>query len=130
MADKQAVTPAEIGQSIFGMLSSMFAALSATVITTAVKGTKLIDKTLNVAINSVSAAENITEAVEKRSKIYGEGMVRNGALAERESELKHILRLRNLEKQESSVGSVAPQSETVTPTIKTTKAKAKAKATK
>jgi hypothetical protein len=99
----QTISPSEVGASIFGMLSGMFSAISNTVITTAVKGTKLIDKTLNVAINSVSAAENISEAVEKRSKTYGEGIVRNGKLAERETTVKYVLRLRNLEKQEAAV---------------------------
>lgn len=91
----------QIGSTIFGMISGMFAALSTTVITTAVKLTVLIDKTMNVGINSVSALENITEAVEQRSKIYGKGMVSNGELAERETKLKYLLRLANLEKQES-----------------------------
>lgn len=95
----------QIGSTIFGMLSGMFAALSNTVITTAVKATVLIDKSMNVGINSVSALENITEAVEKRSKIYGDGMVSNGELAERETRLKYLLRLNNLEKQESQAPS-------------------------
>jgi hypothetical protein len=92
----------QVGSTIFGMLSGMFAALSNTVITTAVKATVLIDKSLNVAINTVSAAENVTVAVEQRSKIYGDGIVRNGELAERETTLKYKLRLKNLEKQEAS----------------------------
>jgi hypothetical protein len=91
----------EVGSTIFGMISGMFAALSTTVITTAVKATVLIDKCMNVGINSVSALENITDAVEQRSKIYGAGMVSNGELAERETKLKYILRLKNLENQEA-----------------------------
>lgn len=102
MSTPQPINASQVGSTIFGMISGMFAALSTTVITTAVKGTTLIDKTLNVAINSVSAAENISEAVEKRSKIYGDGIVSNGELAERETRLKYILRLKNLEAQEKS----------------------------
>jgi hypothetical protein len=55
---------------------------------------------MNVGINTVSALENITDAVEQRSKIYGAGMVSNGELAERETRLKYKLRLKNLENQE------------------------------
>ena len=102
MSATQTLSASQVGSSIFGMLSGMFAALSNTVITTAVKGTVLIDKSLNVAIHGVSAAENISEAVEKRSKSYGEGIIANGELAERERTLKYILRLKNLEKQEET----------------------------
>lgn len=92
----------QIGTSIFGMLSGMFGALSTTVITTAVKFTLLMDKSMNVCINLVSAAEHVSDAVDKRANIYGEGMVSNGRLAEREIKLKHMLRLANLEKQEAT----------------------------
>lgn len=102
----------QVGSTVFGMLSGMFGALSNTIITTAVKSTVLIDKTLNVAINGVSAAENVSEAVEKRSKIYGDGIVSNGKLAERETKLKYLLRLKNLENQEKSAPTIQVAAET------------------
>ena len=92
----------QVNTTIMGMTSAMFTSLAATVVTLAVKSNLLVDKSFNVAIHGVSAAENVAEAVEKRSEIYGHGIVANGALAERETTLKHRIRLANLERQESA----------------------------
>lgn len=99
----QTIHPAQVNTSIFGMASAVFTATCGTLITVAVKGNTLIDKTANTLIHGVAAAENIAKAVEDRSKIYGEGLVRNGELAERETTLKYQLRLANLERQEEAV---------------------------
>jgi hypothetical protein len=97
------INPNQINTSIFGMASAVFTSVCAMLVTTAVKGNLVVEKTANTLIHGISAAENIAEAVEGRSKIYGEGMVRNGELAERETTLKYKLRLANLERQEEIV---------------------------
>ena len=97
------LNPAQINTSIFGMASAVFTSMAAVLVTTAVKGNILVDKTANTLIHGVSAAENVACAVEQRSKIYGDGMVENGRLAERETQLKYLLRLANLERQEEAV---------------------------
>lgn len=97
------VSPHQVNTSIFGMASAVFTSVCAALVTTAVKGNTLIDKSANTLIHGVSAAENVAEAVERRSKIYGDGIVRNGELAERETTLKYQLRLANLEKQEEAI---------------------------
>lgn len=97
------VNPNQVNTSIFGMASAVFTSAAAALVTTAVKGNTLIDKTANTLIHGVSAAENVAEAVERRSKIYGDGIVNNGELAERETALKYKLRLANLERQEAAV---------------------------
>lgn len=93
----------QVNTTIFGMASAMFTSIAAMVVTTAVKSNTLVDKTANTLIHGVSAAENVAEAVERRSKVYGDGIVRNGELAERETTLKYKLRLYNLERQEQRV---------------------------
>lgn len=97
------INPNQVNTSIFGMASAVFTSLCTALVTLAVKGDILIGKSANTLIFGVSAAENVAEAVEKRSKIYGDGIVRNGDLAERETTLKHKLRLHNLEQQEKAV---------------------------
>jgi len=97
------LNPAQINTSIFGMASAVFTSMASVLVTTAVKGNVLVEKTANTLIHGVAAAENVAEAVERRSKIYGDGMVRNGELSERETELKYLLRLANLERQEEAV---------------------------
>ena len=92
----------QINSSILGMSSAVFTSLAATVVTFAIKSNVLVDKSFNVAIHGVSAAEFIAEAGEKRAEIYGQGIVNNGALAERETTLKQKLRLHALEKQEKA----------------------------
>jgi hypothetical protein len=101
------INPAQVNTSIFGMASAVFTSMCAALVTTAVKGNTLIDKSANTLIHGVSAAENVAEAVERRSKIYGDGIVRNGELAERETTLKYKLRLTNLERQEQAVANGA-----------------------
>lgn len=96
----QAINPAQINTSIFGMASAVFTSACAMLVTVAIKSNTLVEKTANTLIHGVSSMENVAEAVERRSKIYGDGMVRNGELAERETELKYKLRLANLERQE------------------------------
>ena len=92
----------QINTSIMGMTSAVFTSLAATIVTFAIKSNTLVDKTFNVAIFGVSAAEHIAEAGEKRAEIYGKGIVANGALAERETTLRARLRLYNLEQQEKA----------------------------
>lgn len=99
------VSPHQVNTSIFGMASAVFTSLCAALVTTAVKGNTLIDKTANTLIHGVSAAENVADAVEKRSAIYGQGIVNNGELAERETTLKYRLRLANLERQEQAIAN-------------------------
>lgn len=93
----------QVNSSIFGMASAMFTSVAAAVVTTAVQSNRFIDKTFSVMVHGVSAADNVASAVERRSQIYGEGIVRNGELAERETTLKYKLRLHNLEEQERRV---------------------------
>lgn len=97
------LNPNQVNTTIFGMASAVFTSACAALVTTAIKGNTLIDKTANTLIHGVSAAENVAEAVERRSKIYGDGIVRNGELSEREITLKYKLRLANLEKQEAAI---------------------------
>lgn len=95
--------PEQVNTSIFGMASAVFTSACAALVTTAVKGNELITHTANTLIHSASAAENVTAAVEKRSKIYGDAIVENGKLAEREGTLKHQMRLYALEAKEKAV---------------------------
>lgn len=88
---------------VFAMASAVFQAACGMLVTTAVRGNQLVDKTASTLIHGVSAAENISIAVEERSKIYGDGIVRNGELAERETTLKYRMRLASLEKQEADI---------------------------
>jgi hypothetical protein len=99
------INPNQVNTSIFGMASAVFTSACAMLVTTAVKSNVLVDKSANTLIHGVSAAENVAEAVEKRSAIYSDGIVRNGELAERETYLKSKLRLHNLEKQEAAVAA-------------------------
>lgn len=95
--------PNQVNTTIFGMASAVFTSAAAALVTTAVKGNSLIEKSANTLIHGVSAAENVAKAVEKRSEIYGNGIVNNGELAERETTLKYKLRLAALERQERAV---------------------------
>lgn len=95
--------------SVLGVLSATVTALGTTVITTAVKSTTLIDKSMNVLIHGVSAAEHIADAGEKRAKIYSDAIVKNGDLAEREGVVRAKLRLIALEKQEAATGATKPK---------------------
>lgn len=92
-----------VSGGLFAMASAVVQAACGMLVTTAVRGNQLIDKTASTLINGVSAAENISIAVEQRSKIYGDGIVRNGELSERETTLKYRIRLHNLEKQEKDI---------------------------
>ena len=94
--------PHQVNTSILGMISAVITALCSVVVETAIQGNILIHKSFNVAIHGVSAAEHIGQAVEGRAEIYGQGLVANGVLAERESLLKSKLRLWNLEAQEKA----------------------------
>lgn len=93
----------QVNTSVIGMFSAMLSAIFATIVTTAVETNGLVKQAFSVLSYTMSAAEHITQAVDKRSEIYGKGMVSNGALAERETELKYKLRLAALEAQEVSV---------------------------
>jgi len=101
--NQPALNPNMVNTSIFGMASAVFTSACAMVVTTAVRGNTLVDKLANTLIHGVAAAENVAEAVERRSKIYGDGIVRNGELAERETTLKYKLRLVNLERNEAAI---------------------------
>ena len=92
-----ALNPNQINTSVLGMASAVFTSLCAALVTTAVQGNLLIQKSFNVMIHGVAAAEHIAKAAEGRAEIYGKGLVKNGALAERETELKQILRNHALE---------------------------------
>ena len=107
------------------MASAVFTSLCTALVTTAVQGNTLIHKGFNILIHMVSAGEFVAKAVEGRSEIYGAALVANGALAEREQTLKHILRLRTLEEQETTAGA-RPEPQKVKPAkhAKTTKRKA------
>jgi hypothetical protein len=87
------------------MAAAVFTSTCAMLVTTALRSNTLVDKTMSTLIHGVSAAENVADAVEKRSKIYGDGMVRNGEIAEREILLKSQMRLHNLEAQEKAVAA-------------------------
>jgi len=92
--------PNQVGFSMFGTISAMITAVAATVVTLAMKSNTFVDKTGNMVIHAVSAAEHITRAGEQRAEIYANAIVKNGVLSEREAELKLILRTRALEAQE------------------------------
>jgi hypothetical protein len=89
-----------VNKSIPSMLAAVIAALTQTITITALRSTTLIDKSSNVLIHGVAAAEHIAAAAEQRAEIYGRGMVANGELAEREIQITHMLRLRNVEREE------------------------------
>lgn len=118
----------QVNTTIFGMASAMFTSIAAMVVTTAVKSNTLVDKTANTLIHGVSAAENVAEAVEKRSKSYSDGLVRNGEIAEREGTLRYELRLWHLENKERRIkegkeeyvpeGSLADQLKAATEKVK------------
>jgi hypothetical protein len=100
----QPMNPNQIASGgLFAMASAVVQAACGMLVTTAVRGNQLVDKTASTLIHGVSAAENISIAVEQRSKIYGDGIVRNGELSERETTLRYRLRLANLEKQEKDI---------------------------
>jgi len=88
--------------SIIAAITMVFAALSKTIVTVAVKSDVLIDKTFSTAIHGVGAAEHIAKAVEDRAEIYGTALVSNGSAAEREHALKLKIRLHGLEAQEKA----------------------------
>jgi hypothetical protein len=92
--------PNQVGFSLFGTISAMITALASTVVTVAMQSNVLVQKSSNMLIHAVGAAEHITSAGEQRAKIYADAVVRNGALSEREAELKLLLRTRALEAQE------------------------------
>jgi len=94
------IMPNQVGFSMFGTVSAMITAVAATVVTLAMKSNTFVDKTGNMVIHAVSAAEHITRAGEQRAEIYANAIVKNGVLSEREAELKLILRTRALEAQE------------------------------
>ena len=97
------VNPNQVNTSIFGMASAVFTSACAALVTTAVQGNTLIQKTGNTLIHGVSAAENEAEAVEKRSEIYSEAIVENGRVAEQENAIKLRLRLHHVTQQEEAV---------------------------
>jgi hypothetical protein len=115
--------PNQINTSVIGMFSAMLSAVFATIVTTAVRSNDLVNKTFNVVINGMSAAEHVSIAIDKRAEIYGKGLVDNGVLAERETLLKQKLRLAVLEQQEISART--PQPAKAKPVV-TTKSKSKA----
>jgi len=99
------INPNQVPTTMFGMASAVFTSTCAMLVTTAVRSNAFIDKSMNVLIHGVAAAENVAAAVEVRSKIYGEGMIENGKLSEREILLKTKMRLANLEKHEAAVAA-------------------------
>lgn len=116
----------QVNTSILGMSSAVFTSLCTALVTTAVKSNVLIDKTFNVAIHGVSAAEHIADAGEKRAKIYSDAIVKNGSLAERESEIRARLRLLALERQEAATAE-ATKAAKPKPAIRRTAKKAATK---
>jgi len=114
-----------LNTSVLGVISAVIRAMGSTI----VKGTQVIDTSFNVAIHGVNAANHLAVAVEKRAEIYGQGMVRNGALAEREITLKHTQRLRALEQAElvTPPADIKPVKVKPTSTEKAKSTKAKTK---
>jgi len=109
-----------LNTSVLGVFSAIIRAIGSTI----VKGSAALDTTLDVAIHGVNAANHIASAVERRAEIYGDGMVANGVLAEREITLKHMHRLRALESAER----VTPPSDIKPVKAKPAKSSTKAKA--
>lgn len=101
------VSPAQVNLTVFGMVSAVLVSACNMLVTTAVKGNELVEKSANTLIYGVSAAENVAQAVEQRSRIYGKGIVDNGELSERAATLKYRLRLAELERQEAAVAQGA-----------------------
>ena len=118
------LNPNQVNTSVLGMLSAVITSACTALVTTAIKGNEAIAGLFGIVIHAISAGEHIAEAVEGRAKIYGEHLVKNGALAEREGTLKHVLRLKALEAQEQSA-SVKPAAKPVKP-AKSTKPKVRA----
>jgi hypothetical protein len=86
----------------------MLSAIFSTVVTTAVRSNDLVNRTFNVVINGMSAAEHISIAIDKRSEIYGKGLIEGGILSERETLLKQKMRLSILEAQELAARTHKP----------------------
>jgi hypothetical protein len=91
--------------TIFSGLSAVLTSTCAMLVTAALQSNKFIDKFFSTMIHGMSAADNIAEAVEKRSKIYGDGVVANGEISEREILMKSRMRLHALERQEQAVAN-------------------------
>jgi hypothetical protein len=128
----------QVNTSVLGTIANVFRALCSMLTTVATQGEVFVYKGSNVLINTVSAGEHISKACETRAEIYGAGMVKNGALAERELELKHKIRLYALERQEAAGranankptrAKTAPKKATRAPVKPNGKAKSTANAT-
>jgi hypothetical protein len=92
-------------------------------ITLANRSNQLVDINGNSLVNLSSAGEKLTAAVDKRAGIYGDAIVENGKLAEREHTLKQKIRLAILEEQEKSQAKPQPKAKAAPKTRKTTKRK-------
>jgi len=93
-----------INMSVLGVISTVIATLGSTII----KASTVLTHSFDVLIHGVNAANHIAYAVEQRAEIYGDGMVSNGALAEREIKLKSAARIRALEEAEALADIVTP----------------------
>ena len=99
------------------VLTAVITSLGAMTITLANRSNQLVDINGNSLVNLSSAGEKLTAAVDKRAGIYGDAIVENGKLAEREHTLKQKIRLAILEEQEKS--QAKPQAKAAPKTRKT-----------
>jgi len=90
----------QINGSVLTMISAVISAMAAMIVTTCVQGNRFVGKFFNVAIHGVSAAEHIARAGEERAEIYGQSIVNNGVLAQREMVIRHRKRLVAVENEE------------------------------
>lgn len=97
------MNPNQVNSTIFGMGSAMFTSLAAAIVTTAVRTNELVDKSFSGLVHIASAGDNIANAVEKRSEIYGDAIIRNGELSEQEQTLKYEMRLHNLKEKQRQI---------------------------
>ena len=85
------------------VISAVITALGAMTITAANKSNAVLSNTGDIFVYGTSAAARVTKAVDQRAEIYGNAIVANGELAEREHLVKARMRLANLEQQEAEI---------------------------
>ena len=85
------------------VVQAMIAALGHMAITIANKSDVFVEKLGNNLINTASAGEHMTKALDSRAAIYGAAVVSTGELAKREHEIKQRIRLFALEREEAEL---------------------------
>ena len=85
------------------VISAVITALGAMTITAANKSNEVLSNTGDILVYGTSAGARVTKAVDLRAEIYGNAIVANGEIAEREHLVKARMRLASLEDQEAQM---------------------------